>query len=117
MKCDTRAGNGGKSGSHSTGFIIRSTPAFCSARWRENYRPAHGPILRLRLLEEQFPALEERRERVAAALVRGEDVDVRPVRRELLLELGDLCLLRGDRGFELLEFGGTRLLRSRWLRL
>ena len=51
---------------------------------------------RLRLIEQLLPALEERRERVAAALVGGEHVDVRPVLGELLLELGDLGLARGD---------------------
>jgi hypothetical protein len=49
-----------------------------------------GATLRLCLIEQLLPALEERGERVAAALVRGEHVDVRPILGELLLELSDL---------------------------
>src|SRR5438105_10763211 len=70
-----------------------------------------GATLRLRLLEQLLPTLEERGERVAAALVRGQHVDVGPVLGELLLELRHFRLAHGDLGLDPLECGGARLFR------
>src|SRR5215470_15949163 len=76
-----------------------------------------GRTLCLRLIEQLLPALEERGERVAALLVRGEHVDVRPVLGELPLELGHLCLADSDLRLDPLELGASPRFRLRrlWL--
>ena len=70
----------------------------------------------LRLLEQRLPALEQRSQRVAAALVRGERLDVRPVLGELRLELRHLGLAGGDLRLEPLELArrASRRLAARF---
>src|SRR5437764_8827 len=78
-----------------------------------SWSEARSMYLRLGLLEQLLPALDECRERVAAALVGSEDVDIGPVLGELLLELGDLRLSRRDLRFEPLERRRSLRLRLR----
>src|SRR5438132_12725910 len=68
----------------------------------------------LSLLEELFPASEQRLELVARAPVSGERLDVAPVLREALLEVRDLGLEPGDPRLDSLELGRRlRLRRAR----
>src|SRR4051794_18322886 len=66
---------------------------------------------RRRRFEELLPALEQRCEAIARALVRGECLDVGPVRRELLLERLHLGFAHRDLRLDPLELG--RPLRPR----
>src|SRR6185312_4510710 len=61
-------------------------------------------------LEEQLPALEERREVVAGRAVGGDEVDVRPVLRQPPLELGDVLLAARDLALDEFERAGAVVL-------
>ena len=61
---------------------------------------ASGASLHLALLEQLFPAAEQRLELVAGAPVRLQRLDVGPVVRELALEVGERLLARGDLALE-----------------
>ena len=75
----------------------------CMSPLRRRWRLASPCV---RLLEQHLPAPEELGELVAGGAVRREDVHVRPVRRELPLELRDPGLGRGDRRLQPLELRG-----------
>src|SRR6266550_435463 len=104
-----RCGVLGRAGSTTTG-----APCVLAAR-----RPSHPCdehhsarlSLALRLLEEVLPAREEPLERIPRLLVRRQRLDVRPVRGEPALEVGNLGLAGGDLCLDLLEL--ARALRRR----
>ena len=69
--------------------------------------------MELRGLEQRLPAGEQLLQLVAGGAVLGQRVHVRPVLRQLRLELGDVLLERRDPALDLLELGRALLLRRR----